>query len=40
MDIVLPDRIAVGAAFYSMGKKLVSDKSLRLTKSNKADNFK
>ncbi|MCJ1362920.1 hypothetical protein MMC16_002026 [Acarospora aff. strigata] len=32
--------IAVGAAFYSMGKKLMSDKSLRLTKSNRADNFK
>jgi hypothetical protein len=28
------DSVAVGAAFYSMGRKLVVDKTLRLTRSN------
>jgi len=32
--------VAIGAAFYSMGNKLVTDKTLRLTKSNRSDTFK
>jgi len=29
--------IAVGAAFYSMGRKLVVDKQMRLTRQNRKD---
>ncbi|SLM35911.1 NADH-ubiquinone reductase complex 1 MLRQ subunit [Lasallia pustulata] len=32
--------IALGAAGYSISKKLMSDKTLRLTKSNRSDTFK
>jgi len=32
--------VAIGAAAYSMGNKLFSDKTLRLTKSNRSDTFK
>ncbi|MCJ1235917.1 hypothetical protein MMC14_003891 [Varicellaria rhodocarpa] len=32
--------VAISAAFYSMGNKLISDKTLRLTKSNRSDTFK
>ncbi|MCJ1280763.1 hypothetical protein MMC26_000080 [Xylographa opegraphella] len=32
--------VALGAAAWSMGSKLVTDKTLRLTKSNRSDTFK
>jgi len=39
--ILTPDpRVAVGAALYSVINKLFSDKTLRLTKSNRSETFK
>ncbi|MCJ1418976.1 hypothetical protein MMC32_005327 [Xylographa parallela] len=32
--------VALSAAAWSMGSKLVTDKTLRLTKSNRSDTFK
>ncbi|KAL8694394.1 MAG: hypothetical protein Q9218_000960 [Villophora microphyllina] len=32
--------VAIGAACYSLINKLITDKTLRLTRSNRSDNFK